>query len=257
MQHQQFFKGFLTDLSDGFSNSLPKGFSASLCALMLGLSLPASAQVMPPQTMLNTLSRYCNRATEVSYRSHQLISPDGRIHVHAEGLLRKIVDPSSPLRQTDTNRTCYSDVRHTVARHLVIETESESYRLVDEPYAEGYVLYQPRAFSANSQFLALEMQIAYTRANPGSYVIFMNTENDETVQIRNMCGNLGFQSYAGFLSDREAAVRCRNNRATAEWFEAVDLSSGRVRQLSSRPDAVASYGRVVGEFEVVKTQVFR
>lgn len=265
MQHKQFFKGFPKDLLDGLSNSLlegsPKGFSegfsASLCALILGLSLPASAQVMPPQTMLNTLSRHCNRATEVSYRSHQLISPDGRIHVHAEGLLRKIVDPSSPLRQTDTNRTCYSDMRHTVARHLVIETESESYRLVDEPYAEGYVLYQPRAFSANSQFLALEMQIAYTHANPGSYVIFMNAENDETVQIRNMCGNLGFQSYIGFLSDREAAVHCRNNRATVEWFEAVDLSSGQVRQLSSRPEAAASYGRVVGEFEVVKTQIFR
>ncbi len=234
-----------------------KGFSTSLYALTLGLSLPASAQVMPPQTMLSALGRYCNRATEVTYRSHQLISPDGRIHVHAEGLLRKIVDPDSSLRQTDTNRTCYSDFRHTVARQLVIEIESETHRLVDAPYEEGYVLYQPQAFSANSQFLALEMQIAYTRDNPGRYVTFVDAENDETVRTHNMCGNLGFQSYVGFLSNHEAVVRCQNRRATADWFEAVDLSSGLVRQLSSRPGNVASYGRAVGDFEVIRTQVFR
>ncbi len=253
MQDQHRTKGSSEHLLKGFS----KGLSVSLCALTLGLSRPATAQVSPQQTMLDTLSGFCNRATEISYRSHQLISPDGRIRVHAEGLLRKVVNPNSPLRQTDTNRTCYSDARHTLARQLVIETENESYRLVDEPYEEGYVLYQPQAFSSNSRFLALEMQIAYTSDRPGSYVIFVDAENDRTVRIRNMCGNLGFQNYIGFLSDREAVVHCQNSRGTANWFEAVDLSSGQVSQLSSRPDDIAGYGRIAGDFEVVETQLFR
>ena len=56
--------------------------SAFICLLTLGWMRPASAQVMPPQAMLDALGANCDRAAEVTYQSQILAAPNGNTPVH-------------------------------------------------------------------------------------------------------------------------------------------------------------------------------
>ncbi len=230
-------------------------FAAGLSTVGLAAIAPASAQVMPPQTMLNTLGSSCDRTTEVAYRSEVLLSPDGSIVVRAEGLLRKSVDPNSQLRAADTDGYCYPDARETVNRQIVIETKDGIRRLVDSPYSEGYIVYQPRAFSLDSRFLALDMSIIYTDGDTGSYVLFLDTSDDTIVQIPNLCDGLTFQNHIGFTSATEAIVLCQGGLRFSERLEAVDLTGGTVRSLTANPEDAVGYGSIVSAFEVIGVQL--
>lgn len=228
-------------------------------AVLLGGGRSAIAQVMLPQAMLNTLGRQCSRTTEVTYRSDQLMAPDGRQVVHFEGLLRKTVEPDSQLRQIDTENLCYSDGRETAVRSLVITNAEGTRELSDSPYEDGYVIYQPRAFSADSRFLAVDMQAAYIGGNPGSYVLFFDLESNRIVSTSDVCRGLEFQSYIGFASETEAVVLCQDHGAAsvgAERFEVVDLADGGVSAIASRPEDLMGYGSITREFEVTNSQQF-
>ena len=245
-----------------------KLLSAIVCTIALAGSLAGStiafrqaaiAQVMPPQQMLNALVSRCNRATEVTYRSAQLASPDGNTRVYAEGMLRKQVVPNSQRRQLDTARACLPDSRETVSRNLIIETEGSIRELTASPYNEGYILYQPRAFTADSRFLALDMRVAYTDGVPGSYVIFFDME-DETVVSAEVCDGMPFQNYIGFSSETEAVILCQDyglaDGTPVERVEAINLLDGSVRPLASQPEGLLGYGRIIKEFEVTSAQFF-
>lgn len=247
-----------------------KRLFATICALTLGIATAATglnraaiAQAMLPQDMLNALVRRCNRATEVTYRSAQLVSPDGKTRVYAEGLLRKRVAADGQRRQVrtaaGTATVCLPDRRETISRNLVIETEDNTRELTDSPFGEGYILYQPRAFTADSRFLAMDMRVAYTDGVPGSYVIFFDMEN-ETVVPAQICDGMLFQNYIGFASETEAAVLCQDyglaDGTPVERLEAVSLLDGRVRRLSSQPEGLVGYGSITQGFEVTKTQFF-
>jgi len=217
---------------------------------------PASAQVMPPQAMLDALGANCDRAAEVTYQSQILAAPNGNTLVRAQGLLRKRVNPDSQLRNVDTTDYCYPDTRETVSRQIILETPSGTRQLVDTPYEEGYIMYQPRAFSADSRFLALDMRVAYTDGNTGSYVLFLDTTNDTIVEAPTLCDGMVFQNNIGFAADTEAVVLCQGGLRFAERFESVNLLTGAVRRLPSRPEGVAGYGNIIRAFEVIKVQLF-
>ncbi|MEL6552839.1 MAG: hypothetical protein AAFQ63_05165 [Cyanobacteria bacterium J06621_11] len=250
--------------------------SALLCSLAIGLLSPVSmAQTEPSsateapsphpiQSMITSLGQQCNRATEVTYRSDQLVAPDGAASVHVEGILRKTVYPDSQLRQVDTDSFCYPDSRETVSRQIVIQDEAGTRLLNDSPYNQGYVLYRPRSFSADSRFLAMDVQVAYTGGDPGNYVLFLDLENDSAVEAPDVCENLIFQNYVGFASETEVVVLCQDyggptsapDNADLERYELVNLLDGSVRTLASRPDDLSGYGRLIRSFEVTKMQRF-
>lgn len=211
---------------------------------------------MLPQAMLVALGRRCNRVTEVTYRSQQLASPDGNQKVYVEGLLRKTVHADSPLRQSDTDSYCYPDSRETINRQLIIETADGTRRLNDRPYNGAYILYHPRSFSSDGRFLALDMQVAYTGGDPGSYVLFLDLEGDRVVQVPNVCQNLVFERYAGFVSATEAVVLCQDYGGPSQQFELVNLLDGSVRRLSRSPENLEGHGSITHDFEVTKTQIF-
>lgn len=210
----------------------------------------------PAQVMITSLGQQCNRATEVTYRSEQLVSPDGLKSAHVEGMLRKTVDPNSQLRRGDTEEFCYPDRRETVSRQIVIQDESGTRILDDQPYDDGYVIYRPRSFSSDSRFLAMDIQVAYTGGDPGNYVLFLDSENDSVVETPDLCENLVFQNYVGFASETEAVVFCQDYGAPVKRYELVNLLNGSVRRLPDRPDDLTGYGMVVRNFEVTKTQQF-
>ncbi len=242
------------------------GTVLALGAIASSFSLSAIAQVMRPQSMLNALGRQCSQVTEVTYHSQRLLAPDGKQQVHVEGVLRKTVNPTSQLRQSDTEGFCYPDVRETVTREMVIQNADSTKVLSDRPYEEGYVIYQPRSFSSDSRFLAVDLQVTYTGGAPGHYVLFMDLENDQVIQTPDICDNLAFESYVGFASKTEAVVLCQDygdpgepssgEPSSIERFETVNLLNGSVRQLEGRPDDLAGYGSITREFEVTKAQAF-
>lgn len=240
-----------------------KPFSALGATLSAGFGLlgslaavSATAQVMPPQAMLNALGANCDRATEVTYQSQILASPDGNTLVRAEGLLRKRVNADSPLRAVDTDDYCYPDMRETVSRQITLQTSSGIRRLVDDPYNDGYIMYQPRAFSADSRFLALDMRVAFTEGDTGSYALFLDTSDDTIVDAPNLCEGFALQSNIGFTSSTEAVVLCQSELRLSQQFESVNLLTGTVRSLTERPENAIGHGNVIRAFEVTKVQLF-
>lgn len=73
--------------------------TAAVLGGWLASSTTAQDRVSSTEQMLTSLGQRCNRATEVSYRSSRIRTPDGVTEVYVEGLLRKIVNPDSSLRQ--------------------------------------------------------------------------------------------------------------------------------------------------------------
>jgi hypothetical protein len=71
-------------------------------AMALWLTSPSAALSqntnVPVDQLFEDLTGYCDRATEVSYRSRVLIADKDDRQVYIEGLLRKVVDPRSSLR---------------------------------------------------------------------------------------------------------------------------------------------------------------
>lgn len=233
-----------------------KTASAFIFLLTLGWMHPAPAQVMPPQAMLNALGANCDRATEITYRSQILASPDGNTLVRAEGLLRKKVDPESQLREVDLDNYCYPDTRETVTREIVLQTRDGVRRLVDSPFTDGYIVYQPLAFSSDSRFLAIDMRVIYTDGDTGNYVLFLDTEDDTLVQMPDLCEGLVFQSNIGFASTTEAVVLCQGGLQFAERAEVVNLETGEVRSIANTPQDLVGYGSIISTFEVIKVQLF-
>jgi len=223
--------------------------------LALSAIAPATAQLMPPQAMLNSLGANCNRITEVTYQSQIIASPNRNMLVRSQGTLRKTVNPNSQLRAIDTANYCYPDTRETLSRQITIETTSGPRQLIDAPYSEGYIVYQPLAFSADSRFLALDMRVAYTDGSTGSYALFLDTEDDSIVRSPTLCDGLTLQNHLGFTSETEAVVLCQDELRATERNESVNLLTGAVSQLAVEPQNIFGYGDIIRSFEVINIQL--
>jgi hypothetical protein len=122
-----------------------------LAATMVGSAIAPSLRAQETNStdqLLTELGQRCNRATEVSYRSQRLTDTDTSTEAYVEGLIRKLVNANSPLRQGDTEEFCYPDRRETVHRTLVIETGDDT-RRIELDYTPDYfsitrALFRPR-----------------------------------------------------------------------------------------------------------------
>lgn len=237
-------------------------FILAASSLLIGMTAPPStAQINPKfaQDLLNNvLHRRCDRATEVSYRSNQLTStPINGTHVYIDAILRKIVTPGSPLRQSDSSRGCAADVRETSRHELVIAHAGETRRITLDPYPDSYLIYHLQSFSPDGNFLAADLQTVYAGGDSSNHVtLFDLRDNSVTVSTPTACDELDRTSFYGFASDAEAIVRCEGYLGSTQRFEAININTGTIRRLAGIP-SVMNYGLPAGAPEVTKVQMFR
>ena len=234
---------------------------------VLGLVLPASAQDRTlTDQLLTDLGRYCDRATEVSYRSQMIESSDGTTRVHIEGMLRKIVDPESSLRERDASDYCYGDVMETLSTEVVIDGQRNTFELLDEPLRDTYLVLNALSLSADDRYLVAEADFVYGGLGHQASVAFFDLEAREIVPSGEICANefnteYDYTSFEGFLSPTIAVVFCSifdlTNDTQVERYEAVNLTSGTSRVLPSKPDNLQNYGIVVDDMEVMQVQKFK
>ncbi|MEL6469760.1 MAG: hypothetical protein AAFQ74_08535 [Cyanobacteria bacterium J06623_4] len=237
-------------------------FILAASSLLIGMTAPPStAQINPKfaQDLLNNvLNRRCDRATEVSYRSNQLTStPLNGTHVYIDAILRKIVTPGSPLRQSDSPLGCAADARETSRHELVIARAGETRRITLEPYPDSYLIYHLQSFSPDGNFLVADLQTVYAGGDGGNHVtIFDLRDNTVTVSTPTVCDELDFASFYGFATETEAIVLCEGYLGSTQRFEAINVQTGTLRRVAGMPP-VMSYGLPVGAPEITKVQRFQ
>lgn len=222
---------------------------------------PSQAQTNPEfgQLLLSDiLDERCDRATEISYRSNQLTThSENGTRVSVEAILRKIVTPDSPLRQSDTATSCMADSRETSQQQLIIQSPTETRRVTLTPHSGSYLIYHLQSFSPNGQYLIADLQSIYTGGDGGNYItIFDLSGSSVSVSTPNVCEELDFSSYYGFSSETEVVVLCEGYLGMSRHFESVNVETGAVTRLSSTP-TVTSYGLAAGEPAVTKIQTFQ
>lgn len=235
-----------------------------LCFTMIGLVLPASAQdETPTDRLITDLGRYCNRATEVSYRSQSIVSSDTTKRVHIEGTLRKIIDPESPFRASADY--CWASVTETLSAEVVVDGQTNTFALLNEPLGDRYFILNPISLSSDNRYLATEAHTVHGGLSYQGSVQFFDLERRKTVSSREICANefnteYDNISYEGFLTPTTAVVRCsifdQTNDTRVERYELVDLTTGTSQVLSSKPDNLQDYSTVVTELEVTQVQEF-
>ena len=243
-----------------------RSFLPFLCITVLKLVSPAVAQdETPTDRLMSDMGRYCNRATEVSYRSQAIESPDSTRRVRFEGTLRKILHPDSPSRSWETDDFCYGDIMETLSTEVVIDGQSDSFQLLDQPLRGTYLILNALALSADNRYLAAEADFIYGGLGHQSAVTFFDLETGESISPQEICVNefeteYDHTSFEGFLSPTIAVVFCSifdyRNTVRIERYEAVDLTSGASQVLLSKPDNLRSYGTIVSDLEVVQVQEF-
>ena len=233
----------------------PAFFSAILFNSRAAIAQPTN----PISALFDELGDRCNRATETSYRSQVLIAPDGETQVYAAGLLRKRVSPVEAIRQTDSGY-CFSSGRETLNRQIVITERQGDRQITNPPYSSGYVINQPQSFSADSRYLVVQSQIGYTGGDAGSSVFFVDVLNGNINKNLEVCKSTDedsyYSSYLGFSAPSEVVVDC-NAPANTGHLEAINLQTGSVRRLASKPANLVNYGTVESEFAVVRRQLFQ
>lgn len=56
----------------------------------------------------------------------------------------------------------------------MVESPSGNRQITSDRYPSGYVVFQPRSFSADSRYLVGDVQVAYTGGDAGGYVTFLD-----------------------------------------------------------------------------------
>jgi hypothetical protein len=220
------------------------------------LAQAVDQSLAPIRRLSASMFRYCNRTTELSYRSQRLTSPDGVVQVYIEGMLRKTVN--DPNRSPNSADYCYADKAETVSNQLIIETETETYQISGSTYDAGYIIYHPQAFSADGRYLATVGEIVYDGLSTESFTAIFDLVGRKALRTPNLCLDLDSSSHVGFTTANEVVVRCDgySSRPPIEArYEAVSLPLATVRRLSARPSELANYGTLVGELEVIQTQL--
>lgn len=247
---------------------MKRSYLGTLTSVSALLALPFSAIAQPSsdpaQSLLTDLSNRCNRATEVSYQSQRLLAPDSTTSAYASGLLRKVVGGSRRARGRQSSGTC-SGSFETLNQQIMIERPSGDRPIAIAPDRSNYLVYQPRSFSADSRYLVMDMRGAFKGGDAVRRMSIVDTASGAIDERIKVCQHTveGYErifyrssSYVGFSSPSEVVVSC-NEPGLEEYFETVDLLTGRVRQLNEQPARLVNYGTVQSEFEVVRTQLFQ
>lgn len=241
-------------------------FPLLFCLTILGSVLPSSAQEeTPAEQLVSSMGQYCNRTTEVSYRSQRVVSSDETTHVYVEGTLRKLVNPDSLRRNLDTEGYCYGDTSETPTTKVIIQGQDE-FEVLDEPFDRGYLVLEVRALSPDNRYLATESRVVWSGLSETLSASFIDLEARDSVRTPDLCtrepsGSFNASYYEGFLSSTTAVVRCsgfnpRAEEERTEWYEALDLTTGTSQVLDRRPDNLQSYSTVTSELEITNIQKF-
>ncbi|MGB3768333.1 MAG: hypothetical protein WA947_17375 [Phormidesmis sp.] len=216
-----------------------------------GANGAADIDAASPSELIKTIGDRCDQSLEVDYRSLTLVSPDGTTRVQAQGTLRKSADPEYTADSDNFN--CLDRYLQTLNRQIAIDKPEGEERIVKDDYDQGYVIFQPRSFSADSSYLVAEVAVGYSGGDAATYTSIIDVAASEELNIAPCeskdIDDIPHQTFLGFTADSKAVFDCSYN-AGPEFIEAVNLDTGEMRQLSERPDDLAEYGTVEAEFEV-------
>jgi hypothetical protein len=233
--------------------------SATLWLTAAGAALGQNTNA-PVDQLFRDLAGYCDRATELSYRSHVLTSDDADTQVYVEGLLRKIVDPRSSLRQYDGDDNCYPDSLRMIESELVVEREGEVRRFALERYEEDTIeVLTPRSFSADGRYLITQVRASYSGAGGGDYVQLLDLQSGAIVAPNVWCEAISSEygaDYLGMTAEDEFVVSCTEYGSARAQIEAFNPQTFEMRQLSSVPAQLSGYGSVESELTVLQVQRF-
>jgi hypothetical protein len=235
----------------------------NICSVTLWLTASGAALGQntnaPVDQLFRDLAGYCNRATELSYRSRVLASDDTDTQVYVEGLLRKIVDPRSSLRQYDGDG-CYPDSLGMLESALVVEREGEVRRFALERYDEDTIeILTPHSFSADGRYLLAEVRASYSGVGGGNYVQLFDLQSGAVVASDVWCEAISSEygaDYLGMTAKDEFVVRCTGYGGERAQIEAFNPQTFEMRQLSSVPAQLSGYGSVESELTVLQVQRF-
>jgi hypothetical protein len=233
--------------------------TAALWLTFPSTALSQNANV-PVDQLFEDLAGYCDRATEVSYRSRALVSDSGDRQVYVEGLLRKTVDPRSSLRQSDTDGHCYSDSIETLESKLVVEQSGEARRFDIERYGDDTIIvWTPRSFSADGRYLVTDVDVSYSGTGGGSYIQLFDLQSGAVVTAAAWCDTISGEyssEYLGITAEGEFVVHCAEYGGEREQIEAFNPQTLEIRQLASVPAQLTNYGSVASELAVLQVQRF-
>lgn len=220
-------------------------------------SSPVGAVTSSPSELIEMLGDRCDLPLEVDYRSQTLISPDGNIRVQAQGTLRKSADSDS---DDSDSSNCLGSQHQTLNRQITLDKPEGIERMVKDDYDQGYVVFQPLSFSADSSYLISEVTVAYSGGDAAVYTSIIDVAANEELSGVAPCksediDDTPIQNLLGFTDNAEVVFECLYN-AGPEFIEAMNLDTGEARQLPERPVDLSKYGTVENEFEVDPTRTF-
>ena len=231
--------------------------STCLTGLLAASSLAQTNPKFAQQLLTQVFNSRCNRATEVSYRSNRLTTQQTNgTTVHVNAILRKIVTPGSPLRDSDPENGCRADARETSQQELVIQSPTETRLITLTPYDCSYLTNHLQSFSPNGQYLVADLQSVYAGGDAGNHITIFNLGDNISATTPEVCTEVEFASFYGFATPTEAIVRCEGYLASSQTYEAVNVRTGNVRRLAGTP-SVMNYGLPAGEPAVTKIQTFQ
>ena len=230
---------------------------------MISLASIAIAQAISPvRRVVEITNHRCNRATEVSYQSKKLLSPDESTQVHFEGTLRKVVNDPENAPRSD-NGFCHANKAQTVIDQLVVDVEGETTIFDSFSYDGGYIILEPLSFSPDGQYLVTRADTVYAGMHNTPGIALFSPTNGQITTVSNMCDGLmesdmDAVDYIGFSSSGEMIVECQptGRQGRSNRFESINLQSGVVNQLTERPSRTTSHGTTLGYFEITKVQRF-
>ena len=197
----------------------------------------------------------CEGATEVSYRSQKLQSPDNQKTVYFEVVLRRIV----PENSLDNPDYCRSNIQ-TPRLEMVIEEQNNSRRIDYGEVDEIHTVINPISFSPDSRFVITQNDYIYQGGDSGysNFILDLTVAKPELFSI--VPCNENYSKYSGFLSDTEVIFSCSVYGDPETWLETINLDTLAANRLNQVPTNTAkltrTYGDVIEELAVTKTQVF-
>ena len=210
-----------------------------------------------PNELIKTIGDRCDLSLEVNYRSQTLASPDGTIRVQAQGTLRKFADPEYTAGSDNFN--CIDRQLQTVNRQVTFDKPEGEEHIVKDDYNQGYVIFQPRSFSADSNYLIAEATVGYSGGDAATYTSIIDVAANEELNIvpcqSENIDNEPSQKFLGFTNNSEIVLSCLYD-AGPDFVEAINLDTGEVRQLEEEPNALSEYGVVESAFEVYLAEPF-
>ncbi|PZO08831.1 MAG: hypothetical protein DCF25_22045 [Leptolyngbya foveolarum] len=174
-------------------------------------SSPGGAVPSSPSELIEMIGDRCDLSLEVDYRSQTLASPDGTIRVEAQGTLRQSADPEYTADSDNAN--CVDRPLQTLNRQITIDKPEGKERIVRDDYDQGYVIFQPRSFSADSSYLISEITVGYSGGDAATYTsiidIAANKELENIVPCRSEdIDDTPNQNLLGFTNNSEVVFDC-------------------------------------------------